>query len=248
MVRAKLCLGEVRRYPMLRFAAIVGLAALLPAACAPAPLPAQPVLPTFLPAEGQAEAPPPESNEAYPTAQASVSTPSQSVGGFSVALRRAWRDGKQVNAEVCFTLPDASDWTVWEARFQYQETSVPEFSSALLAMEEGQPGQPAQRCDQLSFFVPPDADLSTSTLTVDAVGAYPSAEEYCSLYLPKIQQALADRGIDLTLECPPVEGSPSLQIVDLPEGMSQAEAEELVFSEDFYTVRGPWSFPVAFPP
>jgi hypothetical protein len=28
--------------------------------------------------------------------------------------------------------------------------------------------------------------------------------------------------------------------------MSQEEAEQLVFSDEFYTVRGPWIFPVTF--
>jgi hypothetical protein len=213
------------------------------AACTPV-APTQPVLPTFLSLE--AETAQPEPNEAYPTAQASVSGTSQSVGGFSLDLRRAWRDGKEVHAELCFTLPDASDWTIWEARYEYGGTSISEFSSAFLGQEEGESDQLAQRCDQLSFYVPPDADLSTSTLTVESVGAYPSAEEYCSVYMPKIQQSLDDRGLAVTLDCLLVDGQPTLQIVDLPDGMSQADAEQLVLSEEFYTVRGPWSFPVSF--
>jgi len=212
--------------------------------CGPAS-PVQQILPTFIaPAEGVVPAP----NEAYPTAQASESNTSQSVSGFSLNLRRAWREGKQVNAELCFTLPDSSDWTVWEAHYEYGGTSVSEFSSAFLSKEEGQSGQGPQRCDQLSFFVPPDADLSSSSLTVESVGAYPSAEEYCSLYMPKIQQKLDERGVGITLECQVVDGASSMQIVDKPEGMSQDEAEQLVFSDEFYTVRGPWIFTVSMTP
>jgi len=216
--------------------------ALLLGACAPA-LPAEQVLPTFV---SQAEAVAPEPNEAYPTAQASEANSSQTVSGFSLNLRRVWRDGKQINAEICFTLPDSSDWTVWEAHYEYAGTSISEFSSTFLSSTEGQAGQPAERCDQLSFYVPPDADLSASSLTVESVGAYPSAEEYCSLYLPKIQQRLTDRGTGVTLDCPVVDGAMSLQIVSKPEGMSQEEAEQLAFSDEFYTVRGPWTFPVTF--
>jgi hypothetical protein len=187
-----------------------------------------------------------EPNEAYPTAQASESNASRTVSGFEMNLRRAWRDGKQVNAELCYTMPDSSDWTVWAAHYEYAGNLVSEFSAAFLSKEEGQGGQPTRRCDQLSFFVPPDADLTASSLTVESVGAYPTADEYCSLYMPKIQQSLTERGIGITLDCQVVDGASSVQIVSLPEGMSQEEAEQLAFSDEFYTVRGPWTFPVTF--
>jgi hypothetical protein len=214
-------------------------------ACAPQqPSQSAPViLPTFV---QQTDAATAELNEAYPTSQASEAEASQSVSGFSINLRRAWRDGKQVNAEVCFSLPDTSDWTIWEAHFEYSGTSVSEFSTAFLGSQEPQGEVPAQRCDQLSFYVPPDADLSAASLTVEAVGAYPSADEYCTVYMPKIQQALIDRGANITVDCPTVDGTMSLQIVGKPDDMSQEQAEQMVFNEEFYTVRGPWSFPVTF--
>ena len=232
---------------MLRTLAVVGAMSIFAlGACAPV-APLQPVMPTFVSAvEAPAEGATPAPNEAYPTSQASESDASRSVSGFSLSLRRAWRDGKQVNAEVCFTLPDSSNWTIWEAHYEYGGTSVSEYSSAYLSRVDGQEGQPSQRCDQLSFYVPPDADLSASSLTVESVGAYPSADEYCSMYLPKIQQTLSERGIGITLDCPTVDGEASPQIVAKPENMSQEEAEQLVFSDEFYTVRGPWSFPVTF--
>ncbi|HET6845843.1 MAG TPA: hypothetical protein VFH29_03355 [Anaerolineales bacterium] len=214
-------------------------------ACVPAPT-TQPVLPTFVQAAVTESAAVPAPNEAYPTAQASESSASQSVSGFSLSLRRAWREGKQVNAEVCFSLPDSSDWTIWAAHYEYGGNVVSEFSSALLSKTDAQGGQPAERCDQISFYVPPDADLSASTLTVESVGAYPDADEYCSLYMPKIQQTLTERGIGITLDCPVVDGVANLRIATKPAEMSQEEAEQLVFSDEFYTVRGPWSFPVTF--
>ncbi len=217
------------------------------AGCGPAPAP-QPVLPTFIAPDAAPQAAVPEPNDAYPTSQASESSASQSVSGFSLSLRKAWRDGKQVNAELCFSLPDSSDWTIWAAHYEYAGTVMSEFSSAFISKSESQGGQPAERCDQVTFYVPPDADLSASVLTVELVGAYPDADEYCSLYMPKIQQTLNDRGIAITLDCPQVDGVASLQIVNKPAEMSQEEAEQLVFSDEFYTVRGPWSFPVTFNP
>jgi hypothetical protein len=64
--------------------------------------------------------------------------------------------------------------------------------------------------------------------------------------MPKIQQSLQERGIAITLDCPVVDGSATMQITSKPDSMSQDEAEQLVFSDEFYTVKGPWTFPVTF--
>ena len=104
-------------------------------------------------------------------------------------------------------------------------------------------GKSGQRCDTLSFLnVPPDADLSNVTVTVDAIAAQPRAEDYCTIYMPKIQQALTERGIAITLNCADVNGVQTMQIASKPDTMSQEEAEQLVYSDEFYTVKGPWSF------
>jgi hypothetical protein len=33
-----------------------------------------------------------------------------------------------------------------------------------------------------------------------------------------------------------------MQIITRPDSMSQEEAEQIVYSDEFYTVKGPWSF------
>ncbi|HVF24809.1 MAG TPA: hypothetical protein VNA23_02920 [Anaerolineales bacterium] len=179
----------------------------------------------------------------YPTVESAPITNSQLTSGIEVRADRAWRDGKQINADVCFTLPDASDWSVWGATLQYADATVFDFGSTMLSLQEPVEGQAGQRCDTLSFFnVPPDADLSAVTITVDAIAAPPRAEEYCSIYMPKIQQMLGERGLAITLECADVNGAQAMQIVGKPETMSQEEAEQIVYSDEFYTVKGPWSF------
>ena len=228
---------------MSRYLRLLGLGvSIMLTACGPV-VPSAPILPTFLQTPQEAA---PAPNEAYPTAQAAESSASQSVSGFALRLDRTWRDGKQVYADVCFTMPDASDWTIWQAHFDYSGVSVSEFSSSMTSQQEGSDGQPSERCDELSFYIPPDADLSAASLTVESVGAYPTAEEYCSLYMPKIQQSLQERGIAITLDCPVVDGTATMQITSKPDNMSQDEAEQLAFSDEFYTVKGPWTFPVTF--
>jgi len=228
---------------MLRVLKLPALAAaILLTACGPV-LPTGPILPTFLPSAGTA---PPEVNPAYPTAQAAEPVATQSVGGFAIRLERAWRDGKQVNADVCFTPPDSSDWTIWSGHLDYAGNTVSEFSTAMTSPQDAGTGQATERCDELGFYVPPDADLSAASLTIESVGAYPTSEEYCSLYMPKIQQSLQERGIAINLDCTDSDGTMTMQIVSKPDNMSQDEAEQLVYSDEFYTVKGPWTFPVTF--
>jgi hypothetical protein len=179
----------------------------------------------------------------YPTVQAAPAVVSQLSSGIEVRADRAWRDGKQVNADVCFTLLDPSDWTVSSASLQYAGTTVSDFSSTMLSLQEPVEGQSGKRCDTLSFLnVPPDADLSNSVVTVDAVAAMPRAEDYCTIYMPKIQQSLNERGIAITLDCPVINGQATMQIISKPDNMLQEEAEQYVYSDEFFTVKGPWSF------
>ncbi len=231
---------------MSRLLTVLGLLGMLAlSACGPS-APGPEILPTFLSTPGGASSA--EINAAYPTQAAQQQNASQTVGGFAMNLQKAWRDGKQVNADVCFTLPDTSDWTVWSAHLEYAGQSISEFSSSMLSRQDASGDQPGQRCEQLGFYVPPDADLSSSSLTIESIGAYPTPDEYCSLYMPKIQEALNQRGVAITLECSDTNGSLAMKIASKPDSMSQDEADQIVYSDEFYTVKGPWSFPLTFGP
>ena len=60
--------------------------------------------------------------------------------------------------------------------------------------------------------------------------------------MPKIQQALTERGLAITLNCADVNGVQTMQITGKSDTMSQEEAEQIVYSDEFYTVKGPWAF------
>ena len=204
---------------------------ILLSACAPSFVPQQDALPTAY------------IDPSYPTVEAAPLTNVQQTSGIQVRVDRAWRDGKQVNADVCFTLLDTSDWSVWGATLQYTGAAVTDFSSTLVSLQEPVEGQSGSRCDTLSFLnIPPDADLSAVTITVDAIAAPPRTEDYCSIYMPKIQQTLTERGIAIALDCVDSNGVQVMQILSKPDTMSQEEAEQIVYSDEFYTVKGPWSF------
>ena len=101
----------------------------------------------------------------YPTVQASQPVANQAVSGFNVSLQRAWRDGKTIYADVCFALPDESDWTIWSAHFDFGGQSVTDFSTSLMSTQAASKGQPGKRCDQVGLPRPalPCPDLICQT-------------------------------------------------------------------------------------
>src|SRR5215216_1996455 len=211
---------------------IILLLTLLLVACSP-----------FVPQQTDTTLPTAYIDPSYPTVQAAPAVMSQLSSGIEVRAERAWRDSKQVNVDVCFTLLDGSDWSIWGASLLYADQNVFDFGSTLVSLQEPAEGQSGKRCDTLSFLnVPPDADLSNVTVTIDAIAAPPRTEDYCSIYMPKIQQTLSERGVAITLNCADVNGAQAMQISSKPETMSQEEAEQIVYSDEFYTVKGPWSF------
>lgn len=208
------------------------LLTILLAACSP-----------FVPQQVETPLPTAYIDPSYPTMESAPNIVMQQSNGIEVRADRAWRDGKQVNVDVCYTLLNASDWSIWGASLQYPGASIADFGSTMISLQEPAEGRPGMRCDTLSFInVPPDADLSSVAITIDAIAAPPRAEEYCAIYMPKIQQALNERGLAITLACPDLNGIQTMQIASKPEGMSQEEAEQIVYSDEFYTVKGPWSF------
>jgi hypothetical protein len=204
-------------------------------ACAPAAQ-NQVVLPQMLPTATAYIDP------SYPTAEVQLAAPNQTASGINVRMERAWVDGKSVNADVCFTLPDTSDWSIWSASLVYGESFLQEYGTTLVSLQEPAEGVVGLRCDMLTFVVPPDADLSSATVVIDSIAATPREGEYCSVYMPKIQQAMAERGTGITLDCVDVNGVLTMQILGKPAEMSQEQAEEIVYNDEFYTVTGPWSF------
>jgi hypothetical protein len=209
-------------------------------ACGPSVNQYQPViLPALLP---MATATAYIDTASYPTAQVELAAPNQTASGIDVRMERASVEGKNVNADVCFTLPDTSDWGVSSASLTYGGILLQEFGTTLVSLQQPAAGVAGLRCDTLTFIVPPDADLSNTTIVIDSIAAIPRADEYCSVYMPKIQQAMIARGIGIALDCVDVSGAQAMQITSIPSEMTQAQAEEIVYSPEFYSVQGPWSF------
>lgn len=178
----------------------------------------------------------------YPKAQVELSAPNQVASGIEVRMERASIEGKNVNADVCFTLPDLSDWGISSASLNYGGTVLQEYGTTLVSVQDPANGVAGSRCDTLTFVVPPDADLTNATIVINSISATPRDDEYCSVYMPKIQQAMLDRGTGIVLDCVDVNGQLAMQIMSTPPEMTQEQAEQIVYSDEFYSVLGPWSF------
>jgi len=63
--------------------------------------------------------------------------------------------------------------------------------------------------------------------------------------LAKVQEQLKARNIDITINCIEKDGVTNVAITNKPSSMSQAEAEKLVFSDEWYSKLGPWTFELA---
>src|SRR5690606_14090837 len=98
-----------------------------------------------------------------------------------------------------FTLPDASDWSIWSASLTYAGTVLQEYGTTLVSLQDAVDGQAGLRCDTLTFVVAPDADLTNAVIEIGAIAAPPHQDEYCSIYMPKIQQAMVERGVGIVL-------------------------------------------------
>ena len=204
-------------------------------ACAPSAQ--QPVvLPILLPTDNAYIDP------SYPTAQVELAVPNQVASGFEVRMERASVEGKNVNADVCFTLPDTSDWGILNASLNYGGIVLQEFGTTLVSLQEPANGIVGLRCDTLTFVVPPDADLSNASVVIDSIAATPREGEYCSVYMPKIQQAMLERGTGITLDCVDMNGILTMKILSIPPEMTQEQAEAVVYSDEFFSVKGPWIF------
>lgn len=178
----------------------------------------------------------------YPNAQVELAAPNQTASGIEVRMERASVEGKSVNADVCFTLPDTSDWGIASASLNYGGIILQEYGTTLVSLQEPANGGLGLRCDTLTFVVPPDADLTNATIVIDSIAATPREDEYCSVYMPKIQQAMLERGIGILLDCVDVNGTLTMQFMSIPPEMTQQQAEEIVYSPEFYSVKGPWTF------
>lgn len=113
-----------------------------------------------------------------------------------------------------------------------------------------------QRCVAMTYNLPSKFDLSSFTVVVDNILAYPDEIEQCSeVVLLNIQRILDERqtGIKIKLETDKTDcgGMCGLGVIQKPEHMSLDEVMSIVSGNemliDLYGIRGPWVFEGSVP-
>ncbi len=189
----------------------------------------------------------------------------QVVDGITVSTSNPRIEGDKLSLDVCFTLPDDSNWIIWKASLKTEDTIVSDFAATPIELRlppvNGQQkvitqdalGNPSERteavvgdrrgrrCDTLSFQVSGGSNVSTASLTVNSIAAQPAEGQYCA-YLEKVQKQLNARNVSIVISCTEKDGSTNSVVVSKSASMSQADAEQLVYSDEWFTKTGPWVF------
>lgn len=164
----------------------------------------------------------------------------QDVSGFKVSASDFRSDGRHLLGAICYNLPNDSDqWMIWKASLQVGKNEISDFETRLISLEKPSAANPAgQRCDQISFLLPENADLSGFTISIFTFGDQPREGEYCS----RLQKALTEKNAVIQVKCSEENGVTNLSIAGKPAGMSQEEAQQILDNGDWFAVPGPWVF------
>lgn len=154
----------------------------------------------------------------------------------------------RVLADVCYQPPSAANWGVWLATLESGSTEI-DFDG-YDHLTHPTPDAAGRQCDTVSFSgLPPDFDLAHAELNVFALGAPPLDEaEGCGPYLQQLQTTLAARYPGLTAACGHADWGWYLQATHRPDYLTEQQAAELVYSDDLYTLKGWFQFPVHLNP
>ena len=215
--------------------------------------------------------PPSGASAVTATSTAEIGLLTQTVSGIEFTATNFRREGSRFKADVCFVLQDDSDTIIWKASLKYTQAEKEiELSDnyGFIGIElrsfpangqqrvvtfgaDGQKtvnwepaiaGQMGRRCDTLYFEVPAEADLSNVSLIIHSIAARPREGQECDFYLNKVQKALDARGAGIKIQCAEKPDGSGVSVVSKPASMSQEDAEAIVSSDEFFTIKGPWTF------
>lgn len=193
----------------------------------------------------------------------------QVVNGIEVATSNPRLDGDRLTVDVCFTIPDDNpDWIISKISLTTGKTTIADWSAtpielwfpaingqqqvithdakgnASIRIETVTGNQPGRRCDAFTFQVPAGATVSGAILSVNAITSQPAEGQYCAR-LTKVQEQLKTRNINFSFKCTEQDGVTNVTLVGKPASMNQAEAEQLIYSDEWFSKLGPWTFELA---
>lgn len=161
------------------------------------------------------------------------------VNDLAMTLETLQLTPTQAEARMCIELPDGSDWqpqpsiTIDGAEGSYAGGGV---------IDVAQFENDERRCFDLRFNALNSDEAETVVVSLDAIEK--SMQEGTEDWL-RIQDALADEGIEMTVES---QGQGvSAEIPNLPEGMTFMDAVKMAREDLGDRISGPWVFEVELP-
>lgn len=174
---------------------------------------------------------------------ATILTPRVEADKFYISASNFRFDEDQVKVDVCFNLPDSQDWMTDRAWLQLGGLTLDQSGGELLDYQEADSqGKPGRRCDTFFFETLFNPDIAEAVLTIESVSAPTREGQYCAFLLNTVQPALDQQDTGIKLACTEQTGYSAAKVISKPQGMSQAEAEQIAFSPQYYRVDGPWQF------
>ena len=167
---------------------------------------------------------------------------SATANNIEVRATNFRKEGDFLKTDVCYTMLDSSDWIIGSASLRYGKAEISDYTTDLIERHPPESGQPGFRCDTLSFEVPNTSDLSNFTVTIQKLAAEPRETEFCSAYLKKVNEKMAERNSGIKVDCVKGESTYGLKVISKPSNLSQEDAEAVAFSDEFYSTSGPWKF------
>lgn len=172
-----------------------------------------------------------------------IFTPHADAAIFKISASNFRLEEDQVKVDVCFNLPDEQDWMLDRAWLQLGPLTLDQAGGELLEYEQASTsGKPGRRCDTFFFEAPINSVLTEAVLTIESVSAPPREGQYCEFLLNTVQPILDQRSSGIELTCTEQTGYSDAKVISKPDGMTQAEAEQIAFSREYFRVDGPWQF------
>jgi hypothetical protein len=188
----------------------------------------------------------PDSTE-IPSTPTIIVFPSLPRPTLQMQVKDLRQEGYYFKGMVCFDVPDGADWMIDHASLQYSggETSF-ESAETLESQPPLADGTQGYRCQEISFMIPAQANLSNATLTIQGLRASLGEGEFCERYLNEAQSTLTARQTGIEIGCTQSGNGFNLTVNAKPDSLSLEEAQRIIY--DFYTIPGPWTFLFSNPP
>lgn len=166
----------------------------------------------------------------------------QTQNNIEVTVSNLRQVGSELKADVCFDMPDDSDWMLWYiSTVDFGGAKGIGFGGDRISYEEATETQSGYRCDTVHFGVPNGAGFSKITMTL-YIAAPPREGHECDFYQNQAQTKLKADGYDIQISCSYSDSGAVVTIDKKPDGMSQEEAEQLVFGPEAKALSIPWVF------